>query len=301
MPLFANIDFRIRPADGVDRVDLIGTDSEPYTRVYGSGFTDDRSIEALLRELDEHSFVGVMQAEWEDDDPTSVNIRVASAVRDHPEYLIAGVATTDPRREDGLDVLKHAHDFLGLKGWNFQPGFLKFSALDEQCQGIFEYCEANGHPVTIHTGINFSRTGPISFGHPSNIDALACRYPELKIVCNHGAWPWVTEMLAVLWKHPQVYADFGAIAPKRMVGPKGGWEPVAHWMNSMVSKQILLASDWPMMRYARLIGELPELGLSAPALENYRRSNAARFIDEVWGTNLVSRIESSLGETGGAL
>lgn len=280
------VDFRIRSADQASEIDLGESDGEGYTRVYGRGFTVDRSLEGLIAQLEEHDVVGVMQAEWEDEDPVVVNERVSRAVAAHPDRLLGGIATTDPRLPNALEILKHAHDELGLRGWNFQPGFIQVGTMDPRCHELFTYCEQNGHPVTIHSGINFSDRGPIRYGRPLSMDDLACAHPELVIVMNHGGWPWVTEMLAVLWKHPNVYADFGAIAPKRMVGSAGGWEPVAHWMNSMVADQVLLATDWPMMRYERLIEELPLLGLKPESLDKYTRLNGLRLIERIWGTKL---------------
>lgn len=287
------IDFRIRPADESTSVDLEGTDSEGYTRVYGSAFTGGRSLDHLVAELAAHDVVGVMQAEWEEGDPVAVNEQVARALAAHPDRLVAGIGTTDPRLPGAMEILRHAHDDLGLRGWNFQPGFLKVAADDPMVAPLLAYCQDNGHPVTVHTGINFSDTGPISYGHPSAICTIACAYPDLTIVASHGGWPWVLETLAVLWKHHNVYADFGAIAPKRMVGPKGGWEPVAHWMNTMVSDQVLLASDWPMIRHKRLVGELHHLGLSEESLDKYTRLNAARLIDTFWGTTLLQTLDAT--------
>ena len=208
------IDFRIRPADDATSVDLEGTDSEGYTRVYGQEFTGGRSLDHLVSELEAYDVAGVMPAEREEDDPVAVNEPVARAVAAHPDRLIAGIATTDPRLPNALEILKHAHDNLGLRGWNFQPGFLKVAANDPVAAPLLEYCQDNGHPVTVHSGINFSETGPLAFGHPAALCEIACAHPELVIVANHGGWPWVTETLAVLWKHRNVYADFGAIAPK---------------------------------------------------------------------------------------
>ena len=288
------IDFRIRPADEATSVNLEGTDSEGYTRVYGREFTGGRALSRLISELETNDVIGVMQAEWEEGDPVAVNEQVARAVAAHPDRLVAGIATTDPRLPNALEILKHAHDNLGLRGWNFQPGFLKVAANDPVAAPLLEYCQDNGHPVTVHSGINFSETGPITFGHPAALCEIACAYPELVIVANHGGWPWVTETLAVLWKHRNVYADFGAIAPKRMVGPRGGWEPVAHWMNTMVSDQVLLATDWPMIRHERLIAELHHLGLSDESFAKYTRLNAARLIDTVWNTKLADEMTAGV-------
>lgn len=280
------IDFRIRPMDDAETIDVKPEDSG-YTRVYGSGIAADRALSTLIGDLEANDVIGVMQAEWEDDDPVRVNEQVSAALKAHPDRLVAGIATTDPRLPNALDILRHAHDELGLKGWNFQPGFLQVAVSDPRCVELFDYCQSNGHPVTVHTGINFSPNGSIEYGRPIALCDLACAYPDLIIVANHGGWPWVTETLAIMWKHPNVYADFGAVAPKRMIGSAGGWEPVAHWMNTMVSDQVLLASDWPMMRHERLRRELGMLGLSDESFAKYTRLNAARLIDRVWGTNLA--------------
>jgi predicted TIM-barrel fold metal-dependent hydrolase len=280
------IDFRVRPMDSEITIDVKPED-EGYTRVYGSGIANDRALQTLITDLEANNMLGVMQAEWENDDPVLVNERVADALAAHPERLVAGIATTDPRLPNALEILRHAHDELGLKGWNFQPGFLGVAVTDPRCTELLTYCAENGHPVTVHSGINFSPAGSIGLGRPLGLCDIACQYPDLVIVANHGGWPWVTETLAVLWKHPNVYADFGAVAPKRMVGTAGGWEPMAHWMNSMVADQVLLASDWPMIRHDRLREEVGLLGLSDESFAKYTRLNAARLIDRVWGTSLA--------------
>ena len=106
-------------------------------------------------------------------------------------------------------------------------------------------------PVTIHTGINFTPHGPIDFGRPIWVDRVACDFPNLMIVCNHGGWPWVTESLAVAWKHNNVYLEFGAIAPKYLADPRGGWQPLPTGCGPG-HERVLLGTDWPMLRYERL-------------------------------------------------
>jgi uncharacterized protein len=279
------IDFRIRPAkprkEAAGRTN-VSEDGSGYLRVYGDEFTDGVATENLLEDMERHHIRGVVQAEYESDDPAQVNLRVAAMIETAPERFLAGIATADPRDPEALGVLRYAHEDLGLRGWIFQPGFLKLHPTDPRCVPLLTYCEREGHPVTIHTGVNFSRSGSIDFGRPIYVDQVACQFPDLTIVCNHGGWPWVTELLATLWKHENVYADFGAVAPKYMVGPAGGWEPIVHWINRMVSKKVLLATDWPMMRYERLRAEIPELELSAEAERAYTGGNAARLLRKHW-------------------
>jgi predicted TIM-barrel fold metal-dependent hydrolase len=117
---------------------------------------------------------------------------------------------------------------------------------------------------------------------------VACDFPDLVIVCNHGGWPWITESLAVAWKHSNVYLEFGAIAPKYMADPRGGWQPLPHWMRTQLRSKVLLGTDWPMLRYDRLLDELPLLELSSDAERAYTCENAQRIIESVWGVTTES-------------
>jgi hypothetical protein len=255
----------------------------PYGRLYDLEDNERLGADELFAEVEAHDVGIVLQAEYESGDPCAVNNRVAELVARRPDRVLGGIATTDPRGPHALEELQRAHRDLGLRGWVFQPGFIQIMPTDRRCYPIYSYCEREGHPVTIHTGINFSRTGPIEYGRPTYIDQVACDFPELTLVCNHGGWPWVMETIAVLWKHERVYADFGAIAPKYMAHPSGGWGPIAHWMNTQLRRKVLLGTDWPNLHYERVLKELPLLELSDESYDAYVRGNALELIDRVWG------------------
>lgn len=279
------IDFRVRPPRAATELDVVTLDPNiaPYQRLYDVEANEQLTDLDLFAEAERHGVQMVMQAEYESGASRGVNLRVAELARQYPDVVLGGIASVDPRDPNALDELRWAHGELGLRGWVFQPGFLHVLPIDPRCHPLYSYCEREGHPVTIHTGINFSRSGPIEFGRPTWIDQVACAYPDLVLVCNHGGWPWVMETIAVLWKHENVYADFGAIAPKYMAHPDGGWGPITHWMNTQLRQKVLLATDWPNIRYERLIAELPLLGLSPEAYSAYVRDNAAALIERVWG------------------
>jgi predicted TIM-barrel fold metal-dependent hydrolase len=54
-------------------------------------------------------------------------------------------------------------------------------------------------------------------------------------------------------------------------------------MDRQLRSQVLLGTDWPMLRYARLVEELPLLELRPESYEAYVRGNAQRLIERVWG------------------
>lgn len=280
------IDFRIKPpvrdTDADPAVEL-GAMLDRYDDVYGMRELFNTPFDALEAEMEQFGIRGIMQAEFEESGRSRYwNERVAELIGRRPDLFLGGIAGVDPREPDALDELEWAHDDLGLRGLVIQPGFLSMAPTDARCYPLYSYCQRRGVPVTIHTGINFTPHGPIDYGRPLWVDRVACDFPDLVLVCNHGGWPWVTESLAIAWKHTNVYLEFGAIAPKYLADPRGGWQPLTHWMRTQVKDRILLATDWPMLRYERLIRELPLLELPAEASDAYTHLNAQRIIDRAW-------------------
>lgn len=280
------IDFRIKPpqrdSDDDPAIEL-PPGMERYDQLYGMKERFQTPFDELVEEMERFNVRGIIQAEYEESGKAGWwNDRVAELVGRRPDLFIGGIATVEPGQPDLIDELDRAHDELGLRGVVFQPGFLRIYPTDSSCDPIYYYCQRRGVPVTLHTGINFTLDGSIDYGRPIWVDQVACRYPDLVIVCNHGGWPWIGESMAIAWKHPNVYLEFGAIAPKYMAHPKGGWQPMTHWMRTQLRGQTLLGTDWPMLRYERLVEELPLLELDERAERAYVRGNAERLIEGVW-------------------
>lgn len=179
--------------------------------------------------------------------------------------------------------LDRAYHELGLRGLNLVPGFLRIPPTDRLFYPLYTKCIELGIPVALHTGVNFSTHGPIRYGSPLYIDEVACDLPELIIICNHGGWPWPTESVAVAWKHSNVYLEFGAISPKYLAHPHGGWGPMLHFMNTVLSDQILFGTDWPVIGYERMVKETRQLGLKESVLEGYLFRNAERMLARIIG------------------
>jgi uncharacterized protein len=109
---------------------------------------------------------------------------------------------------------------------------------------------------------------------------VACDFPDLVIICHHGGWPWPHESAAIAWKHPNVYLEFGAISPK-YIASGGGWGDMAHFMDSVLREKVLFGTDWPMIRYERVLDEVDQLGLRELSSEAYLRGNAERLLERI--------------------
>jgi predicted TIM-barrel fold metal-dependent hydrolase len=285
-PLSNLIDFRIKPpvrdSDSDPEVE-IASGLDQYEELYGMHERMNTTFEQLVTEMETFGVRGIIQAEFEQSGRTPYwNERVRELVDRRPDLFLGGMSGIDPRDPDAMDQLEWAHDELGLRGVVMQPGFIGLPPTDTCFYPVYSYCQRRGVPVTLHTGVNFTKRGPIDCGRPVWVDRVACDFPDLTLVCNHGGWPWVTEAMAVAWKHQHVYLEFGAIAPKYLADPRGGWQPVVHWMRNQLREKVLLGTDWPMLRYERLVAELPLLELPEAASEAYLHGNAERIISRVW-------------------
>ncbi|MEV4182417.1 amidohydrolase family protein [Streptosporangium canum] len=99
---------------------------------------------------------------------------------------------------------------------------------------------------------------PLRHERPELLDQVACDFPDLKLIACHAGWPWVTEYCAVARRHPTVYLEFGALAPKYVAKAGTGWDALFGMMRNVLRDQVLYGSDWPMMSPARAIAEWRE-------------------------------------------
>jgi uncharacterized protein len=134
----------------------------------------------------------------------------ARAVAAHPEKLI-GFAAVDPRRPDAMNLLVHGIEGLGLKGAKFGPIYNGVSLLDPRLAPVYEYLQRRNLPLTMHMGTTFGQNAPVELGRPVDVDTIACRYPDLKMVMAHMAHPWYEECIVVARKNPNVYCEVSAL------------------------------------------------------------------------------------------
>ena len=135
---------------------------------------------------------------------------VAELVARAPEKLV-GFAACDPTQPGYMEELERAVDDLGLKGLKMGPVYAGFDPRDPRCEPVYEYCQKRGLPILLHTGTTFNRDAPLGFSRPWLVDEVAIRYPELRIVLAHLGHPFADECIAVIRKHPHVYADIAAL------------------------------------------------------------------------------------------
>ena len=141
---------------------------------------------------------------WVDDQ------HVADYVRLHSDRLL-GFLSLDPTQPNWEDELRFGHEELGLRGIKLMPMYAGFRPDDSQFDEIWRYATHHALPVLLHTGTTFVSQAPLSDTLPRHLDVVARRFPEVRIVMAHLGHPYEGECIAVIRKHPHVYADISAL------------------------------------------------------------------------------------------
>ena len=135
---------------------------------------------------------------------------VADYVAAHPESLI-GFLSVDPTQDGWEDELRHGHEELHLKGIKLLSMYAGFRPDDPVIAPLWHYAAEHNLPVLLHTGTTFVAQAPLECTLPRHLDAVAIRHPEVRIILAHLAHPYEGECVAVIRKHPNLYADVSAL------------------------------------------------------------------------------------------
>ena len=155
-----------------------------------------------------------------------------------------------------------------IHGIKLYPGYEDFYPFDEKLFPLYEQCQEIGKPVIFHTGVlqeGFS--GLLKQVHPLNIDEVANKFPELKIVMAHFGNPWVIDAAAVTAGNKNVYVDlsgyFWVFAP---IPQKDIYLFVQDltYFKSFVGdfKKCLFGTDWPLYSQKEYLEAVKQLPLS---------------------------------------
>ena len=165
---------------------------------------------------------------------------VADYVSQNADHLI-GFLSIDPTQDGWQEQMRHSHQELGLRGIKLLPMYAGFRPDDSQLDPLWQYAQKHRLPVLLHTGTTFISQAPLYCTLPRHLDAVAIRFPEVKIVMGHLAHPFEGECVAVIRKHPNVYADVSALHYR----PFQLYQSLMLVQEYGVGRKLLFGSDYP--------------------------------------------------------
>jgi predicted TIM-barrel fold metal-dependent hydrolase len=199
--------------------------------------------------------------------------RVAEICRTYPDRF-SGLAGVDPTlgvRQ--LRELEHAVRELGFVGAHYYPHWFDMAPDHPYVFPIYGKCAELDIPIMMQVGQNLiyqrDRRLP-SVGRPICLDRVAILYPELKLLGIHLGVPWMDEMIAMAWKHDNIYIGGDAYAPRY-------WpQSVVHYSKTYGQDKFLFGTDWPVIDPERAVREIGELGYKPGPYQKMMRDNALR-------------------------
>ena len=186
----------------------------------------------------------------------------------------SGLAGIDPTRGiSGLRELDTAVHELGFVGAHLYPHWFGLAPDHARYYPYYARCAELGIPVMMQVGhcLDYRRDRILeSVGRPITLERVAIDFPELTIIGIHLGWPWTEEMIAMCFKHANVYVAADAYAPKHWPAE------YVRYVDSWGSDKVLFGTDWPVIGPERAIEEIDGLGLRPESRRKLLRDNAVR-------------------------
>ena len=198
---------------------------------------------------------------------------VAEAVGRHPDRFsaIAGIDPYDGMR--GVKALERAVRDDGFIGAHTYPHWFELAPDHAKWYPFYTKCAELGVPVQMQVGQSmiYEPSYPLrSVGRPITLDAVACDFPELALVGIHLGVPWIDEMIAMAWKHDNVFIGSDAHSPRY-------WpESFKHYVDTYGQDKVMFGTDFPVLGLERARREVTALGLRPEAERKLLRDNAVR-------------------------
>lgn len=202
----------------------------------------------------------------------------------HSDVIVGNWLQIDPRSGDaGLRELERCFkEGGGVVGYTVSGSAIGLHACDPLFDPFYELCREAGAPVLImvgYTGLGAGLPGGkgviLDLCHPSYVDRVAVRYPDLAIVAGRPAWPWQDEMIAVMLHKPNVWCELHGWSPKYLT------PNLQHDIARRLKNRIMFGGDYPLFRYERLVADWEGLDLGEDILRKVFHENAEAFLQSL--------------------
>jgi len=169
----------------------------------------------------------------------------------------------------------------------FEPQYSGISPGDKSLDPYYALAEELDIPLGIHVGL-----GPpgapyikgmekyrMSLSNPLLLEDVLVKHPKMRIYIMHGGWPYLDEMVGLLYAHPQVYIDISVI--NWVLPRKEFHQYLRRIVEAGFGERIMYGSDemqWPQSIQVSVENILSAHFLTRQQKEDILYNNAARFL-----------------------
>ena len=198
---------------------------------------------------------------------------VAKAVAAHPDRFsaLAGIDPTEGMA--GVRALEEAVTKMGFVGAHGYPHWFELPPDHARWYPFYAKCVELDVPIQLQVGQSmiYAPDYPTeSVGRPITLDPVACHFPDLKLIGIHVGIPWMDEMIAMAWKHANVFIGTDAHSPKYWPAS------FVKFMNSFGRDKVIFGTDFPVLDFERTRSEIEAFGLREESLRAVLHGNTKR-------------------------
>ncbi|KQT43883.1 MULTISPECIES: amidohydrolase family protein [unclassified Methylophilus] len=231
------------------------------------------TVEGYLQEIDEAGIDYAVVVGRETPDLTIDDHQVAQLVSHSPKLVGLGSVDIETRGVESalaaIDQAIHQHQFKAI---NIEPGFGKPARYvdDPIFDPVYQACQRHKVPVCVMSG---PTTPDLDYAHPNAVARLARKYPDLNIICFHGYYPFVNEIVGAAFRYPNLY-----LVPDMYIFQPGA-ELYVQAANKFLGDQLLFGTSYPFRPMQQTIDDFIQLGFKDEVLEKVFYSNAAGLLN----------------------
>lgn len=242
------------------------------------------SFDLLFEEMDEAGIQwGVIMGRQSVEPNGAIpNDEIFECVNKYPDRFVGWAGLDLSRGPDWwMQEIRRCVKFKGCKGVSIEPtnsiDTRISKADDRQLYPIYEECLRLDVPISIGLSALYQAQQPymrIEDASPVQIFRVARDFPKLQIVCSHGGWPFVIDMIGVAFDCPNVW-----ISPDLYMVPQ---MPFAHEYvkaaNTFFPDRTLFGTAYPSRPLGETVVSYKEWDWKPGVLEKVLYKNAHRLM-----------------------
>jgi predicted TIM-barrel fold metal-dependent hydrolase len=210
--------------------------------------------------------------------PPVANEEVAEVAAANPDVLIP-FASVDPARPDAVERARRLIADHGVCGFKFHPNIQEFFPNDRHVYPLYEVIAEAHLPALFHTGHSGIGSGVpgggglrLKYSNPIYVDDVAADFPDMPIVLAHPSFPWQDEAISIAMHKPEVYIDLSGWSPKYFP------PQLVRYANTLLKRQVLFGSDFPMITPDRWLRDFDQLDIDDEVRPLVLKENAAQLL-----------------------
>jgi predicted TIM-barrel fold metal-dependent hydrolase len=222
----------------------------------------------------------VFTVDWgpDNDRPAVPNEEIAEGAAANADVMIP-FASVHPAWPDAADRARRLIRDHGVRGFKLHPNVQAFFPNDRMAYPLYEAIAEAGLPVLFHTGHSGIGSGlpgggglRLKYSNPIHVDDVAADFPGMPIILAHPSFPWQDEAISMAMHKPEIHIDLSGWSPKYFP------PQLIRYANTLLKKQVLFGSDFPMITPDRWLRDFEAIDIADDVRPLILKDNAARLL-----------------------